>query len=354
MSDLRKSLVDLAQLVGGEIVGNSYATIRRVAAIEDAGPGDITFLGDPRYGKFLLTCRASAVLVRHDLDVPAEIDRDLALVKVPEPYLAFAQIQQLFSPAPEHDGEVSGQSFVDPSASLGARVTVYPHAYVGKRAQVGQGTVLMPGVFLGDGVEVGEDCVLHANVAVEHGCRIGNRVILHAGVVVGSDGFGYTGQGKGRLKVPQTGIVQIDDDVEIGANTTIDRATIGRTRIGAGTKIDNLVQLAHNVVVGEGSLIISQAAIAGSCKIGSNVIVAGQVGIRDHVQIGDDSVIGPKSGIGHDVAPGSILSGGLVAAPHSEWLRVMALLPRLPKLWTRVLTLERKIRSLSGGARKEV
>ena len=354
MNEFSKSLVDLAQLVGGEIVGNSEATIRRVASIENAEPGDITFLGDQRYSKFLTNCRASAVLVRQDLDVAAVVDRDLTLVKVRDPYVAFAQIHQLFSPPPNHDGEISPRSFVDPSSSLGARVTVYPHVYVGKRTRVGQGSVLMPGVFVGDGVEIGEDCVFHAHVAVEHACRIGNRVILHAGVVIGSDGFGYTGHGKERLKVPQAGIVQIDDDVEIGANTTIDRATMGRTHIGAGTKIDNLVQVAHNVVVGEGSLIIAQAAIAGSCKIGNNVIVAGQVGIRDHVRIGDNSVLGPKSGIGRDVSPGSILSGGLPAAPHSEWLRVMVLLPRLPKLWTRVLALERQIRASTGGAKKEV
>jgi UDP-3-O-[3-hydroxymyristoyl] glucosamine N-acyltransferase len=349
-----KSLADLAQQVGGHMVGDPQTTVRRVASIEDAEPGDITFLGDPRYQKFLITCKASAVVVRQDLEIPAGVDPNLAFIRVTDPYVAFAQIHQLFNPAPQHDGEVSLQSFVDPSASLGVRVTVYPHVYVGKHAKVGQGSVLMPGVVVGDGVEIGEDCVLHPNVAVEHACRIGNRVILHAGVVVGSDGFGYTGHGKHRLKIPQAGVVQIDDDVEIGANSTIDRATMGRTHIGAGTKIDNLVQLAHNVVVGEGSLIIAQAAVAGSSQIGNNVIVAGQVGVRDHVKIGDNSVIGPKSGIGHDVSPGSILSGGLAAAPHAEWLRVIALLPRLPKLWTRVLALERKVRALAGGTKKEV
>lgn len=336
------------------MVGDPQMAIRRVASIEDAEPGDITFLGDPRYHKFLVTCRASAVVVRQDLEIPPGVGPHLAFIRVPDPHEAFAQIHRLFNPPPQHNGDVSPRSFIDPSASVGVRVTVYPHVYVGKHARVGQGSVLMPGVVVGDGVEIGEDCVLHPNVAVEHGCRIGNRVILHAGVVVGSDGFGYTGNGRHRLKVPQAGVVQIDDDVEIGANSTIDRATMGRTRIGAGTKIDNLVQLAHNVVVGEGSLIIAQAAVAGSSQIGNNVIVAGQVGVRDHVKVGDNSVIGPKSGIGHDVSPGSILSGGLAAAPHAEWLRVIALLPRLPKLWTRLLALERKVRALTGDARKEV
>lgn len=348
-----KLLADLVQEVGGQVVGDPHTIIRRVASIEDAESGDITFLGDPRYHKFLPGCRASAILVGKELEIPQGIDPKLAIVRVGDPYVAFAQIQLLFNPAPEHSGELSPKAFVDPSASLGARVTAYPHVYIGKSVRIGEGTVLMPGVFVGDGAEIGAHCVLHPNVVVEYGCRIGDRVILHAGVVVGSDGFGYTGHGRQRVKIPQAGIVEIEEDVEIGANSTIDRATIGRTHIGAGVKIDNLVQLAHNVAVGEGSLVIAQTAVAGSSVIGKNCIVAGQVGVRDHVKIGDNSIIGPKSGIGRDVAPGSILSGGLEAASHADWLRVITLVPKLPKLWNRVLALERKVRQLAG-TRKEV
>lgn len=354
MNSAGTSLAELAQRVDGEVVGDAKTIINRVAAIDDARTGDITFLGDPRYHKFLASCRASAVLVDRAFEIPARIEPSLAFVRVADPYAAFARIHLLFNPPPQHSGTVSAGAFIDPGASVGEGVTAYPHVYVGKSASVGPRTVLMPGVFIGEGARVGADCVLHPNAVVEYGCRLGDRVTLHAGVVVGSDGFGYTGHGSQRLKVPQAGIVEIADDVEVGANTTIDRATMGRTYIGAGAKIDNLVQLAHNVTVGDGSLVIAQAAIAGSSAIGKNCIVAGQVGVRDHVKIGDNSIIGPKSGIGHNVAPGSILSGGLEAGPHAEWLRVMTLVPKLPKLWTRVLALERKVRALTGGTRKEV
>jgi UDP-3-O-[3-hydroxymyristoyl] glucosamine N-acyltransferase len=202
---------------------------------------------------------------------------------------------------------------------------------------------LYPGVFLGDGVQLGEDSVLHPNVVIRDGCRIGNRVILHAGVVIGSDGFGYAGRGESRVKIPQAGIVVVEDDVEIGANTTVDRATLGQTVIRRGAKIDNLVQIAHNVIVGENSVVAAQAGIAGSTKLGKDVTIAGQVGIVNHIQIGDGATIGPQSGIPKSVPPGAVLSGGIAAAPHAEWLKVMTLLPQLPKLWSSVRNLERQV-----------
>jgi UDP-3-O-[3-hydroxymyristoyl] glucosamine N-acyltransferase len=217
---------------------------------------------------------------------------------------------------------------------------------------VARESVLFPGVFLGDGVEVGEECVLYPQVTIREGCRLGNRVILHAGVVIGSDGFGYAGEGKRRIKIPQVGTVEIEDDVEIGANTTIDRATLGRTIIGRGTKIDNLVHIGHNVVVGEHSLIVAQTGIAGSTRIGKEVILAGQVGVVNHIEIGDRARIGPQSGVPRSVPPGAWLSGGIAAAPHKEWLKVMALLPRLPKLWSAVRRLELKVAALARRAGK--
>jgi UDP-3-O-[3-hydroxymyristoyl] glucosamine N-acyltransferase len=207
----------------------------------------------------------------------------------------------------------------------------------------------LPGVFLGDGVTVGDDCVLHPNVVVRDDCRIGDRVILHAGVVIGSDGFGYAGHGAERIKIPQVGIVQIEDDVEIGANTTVDRATLGRTVIGRGTKIDNLVQIAHNVLIGENTVIAAQVGIAGSTRIGKDVTLAGQVGVVNHITIGDGAKIGPQSGIPRSVPAGALLSGGIAAAPHREWLKVMTLLPQLPKLWSTVKHLEKRVSELVGG-----
>ncbi|MGZ8487097.1 MAG: UDP-3-O-(3-hydroxymyristoyl)glucosamine N-acyltransferase [Candidatus Binatia bacterium] len=270
----------------------------------------------------------------------------MSFLEAADPYIAFAKILQLFAPALALAQTCSPQSSIDPSSVIGAGVTVFPHAFVGARAKVGDNSVLYPGVFVGADVEIGRDCMLHPNVAVRDGCRIGDRVILHAGVVIGSDGFGYAGRGESRVKIPQVGIVVIEDDVEIGANTTVDRATLGQTVIRRGAKIDNLVQIAHNVIIGEHSVVAAQAGIAGSTKVGKNVTIAGQVGIVNHVEIGDGAMIGPQSGIPKSVPPGVILSGGIAAAPHHEWLKVMTLLPQLPKLWASVRAMERQISQL--------
>ncbi len=341
MTGSGKSLADLAELVGGRVIGDSDVAIERVASIEDAGPGDITFFAHPRYRRLLGSCKASAVIVA---DEPAG-DNAVNLLRVDDPYRAFARIHSLFNPPPAHAAAVSPLAVIDSTAVIGTEVAVYPHCYVGRDARVGERSVLMSGVTIGANAQVGDGCVLHPNVTVEDRCRIGDGVILHAGVVIGSDGFGYAGQGRERLKVPQAGIVEVADDVEIGANTTVDRATIGVTRIGAGTKIDNLVQIGHNVVIGERCLIIAQTGIAGSAVLGDDVVVAGQAGISDHVEVGDRSVIGPRGAAVQSVPPGSVLSGLVEAAPHKQWLRVMRLLPKLPALWRRVSELERSIRA---------
>jgi len=325
-------------------LGDGGIEIRKVAAIDEASAGDITFLIDPRYRSFLAGCKASAIIIGNELEISS--GREINFLQVEQPYLAFAKILQLFSPQPKFDGRVSPHATIHPTAVVGEGVTVFPYVYLGAGVRVARGSVLFPGVFLGEGVEIGEDCVFHPQVTVREGCRIGDRVILHAGVVVGSDGFGYAVEGRVRSKIPQVGTVEIHDDVEIGANTTVDRATLGRTVIGRGVKIDNLVQIAHNVVVGEDSVIAAQAGIAGSTRIGRQVILAGQVGVVNHIQIGDGARIGPQSGVAQSAASGATLSSGLNAAPHKEWLRVMTLLPRLPQLWREVRRLEKKIEAL--------
>ena len=352
MTTVRKTISELARHVGGRVIGDEGVQIWRVASIEEAGPGDITLLAHPRYRSYLSTCEASAIIVGPGVSVQAATKPGRSLLEVTQPYIAFAKILHLFTPRPRYDGQVSPLASIGPGAELAEGVTVFPHVYVGKGVRVKQGTVLFPGVFLGDGVEVGEDCVLHPQVTVREGCRLGNRVILHAGVVIGADGFGYAGEGKGRIKVPQVGIVEIEDDVEIGANTTVDRATLGRTVIGRGAKIDNLVQVAHNVAVGEYSVIVAQTGISGGTRIGKEVILAGQVGLADHIEIGDRTRIGPKSGIFHSVPAGSLLSGSLQAAPHKEWLKVIPLVPRLPQLWNAVRRLEVKIGQLTRAGRE--
>jgi len=345
-----KSLADLAEFVGGRVVGDADVTIERVSSIEDAGPGDITFLTHPRYRRHMAACKAGAVIVAHDL----RTDTSLNLLRVEDPHRAFARIHALFNPPAVHAAGVSPLAAVDPSAVVEPSASLYPHCHVGKDARVGEGTVLMPGVSVGAGTRLGRGCVLHPNVTVAAGCRIGDGVIVHAGVVIGSDGFGYVGHGPRRLKVPQAGIVEIGDNVEIGANTTIDRATIGSTRIGADTKIDNLVQIGHNVVIGERCLIVAQTGIAGSAVVGDDVVLAGRVGVSDHVEIGSRSVIGPRSTIVQSVPPGSMLSGLITAAPHKEWLRVIRLLPKLPSLWRRVAEIERALRLTASTEDKEV
>jgi UDP-3-O-[3-hydroxymyristoyl] glucosamine N-acyltransferase len=346
-------LHDLAEYVGGRVIGDGSVTISRVSPIEEAGPGDITFLANPRYARFISGSKASAIIVAPQL-VGSDLEKSgQGFLEVAQPYVAFAKILQLFAPAAEYRREIAPSAHLDPTAKLGHDVSIYPNVYVGKSAQVGDRSVLLPGVFLGDRVEIGSDCVLHPNVVVRDGCRVGNRAILHAGVVIGSDGFGYAGSGEHRIKIPQVGVVEVEDEVEIGANSTIDRATLGRTLIGKGAKIDNLVQIAHNVTVGAHSVIAAQAGIAGSTKLGKNVTLAGQVGVVNHIEIGDGAIIGPQSGVPQSVPAGALLSGGIGVAPHHEWLKVMTLLPQLPKLWALVRRLEKQVAQVANRQPKE-
>ena len=348
-----KQLSELAEYVGGRVLGDASLGIFNIAPIEEAGPGDITFLANPRYAKFVGQSKASAIIIAPHVVDERAVEPGRGYLEVAQPYLAFAKILQLFTPKPEYTPNIDPAAHIDVTAAIAEGVAVYPSVYVGRDAKVGARSALLPGVFLGDGVEVGDDCVLHPHVVVREGCRVGNRVILHPGVVIGSDGFGYAGAGDDRIKIPQVGHVEIGDDVEIGANTTIDRATLGRTIIGRGVKIDNLVQIAHNVTVGENSVIAAQVGIAGSTKIGKNVTLAGQVGVVNHIEIGDGATIGPQSGVPRSVPAGALLSGGIGVAPHHEWLKVMTLLPQLPKLWSMLRRLERQVLKLGTREGKE-
>jgi UDP-3-O-[3-hydroxymyristoyl] glucosamine N-acyltransferase len=344
-----KTLSELAAHVQGRVIGDGGIVIRTLAAIEEAGPGEITFLANPRYQRYLDRCAASAVIVGPGVVKEAPPGAGKSYLEAPNPYLAFAKILQLFHPEPAGDQQISPLATIDGSARVDEKVTVYPNVFVGAGASVGRGTILYPGVFVGEGVHVGRHCVLHPHVVVREGCRLGDRVVLHAGVVIGSDGFGYAREGDKRVKIPQIGIVEIEDDVEIGANTTVDRATLGRTVIGRGAKIDNLVQIAHNVSIGEHSVVAAQAGIAGSTRVGRAVTLAGQVGVVNHVTIGDGATVGPQSGVAQSVPAGAVLSSGLPAAPHHEWLKVMVLLPQLPKLWRLVRGLEKQLASFAKG-----
>jgi len=348
---IRKTLAELADHVGGKVIGDGSVVLDKVAALDQAGPGAISFLTNARYRHFLPHCRASAVIIGPG--VASGRVGQLNLLESADPYVAFAKILQLYCPVESCDAKISSRASVDPTAHVEDAVTIFANGFVGARAHIGKGAVLHPGVYVGADAKIGADCVLHPNVVVRDGCRLGDRVILHAGVVIGSDGFGYAGAGAQRIKIPQIGIVVVEDDVEIGANTTVDRATLGQTVVGRGVKIDNLVQIGHNVVIGEHSVIAAQAGIAGSSRLGKNVTLAGQVGVVNHIKIGDGAIIGPQSGVGQSVPAGAVLSSGITAAPHSIWLKVMVLLPQLPALRSSVRALERQVARLVSAGKEE-
>lgn len=321
---MKIKLRDLAQFVGGEVAGNGEILISGVAPIEEAREGEITFLANPRYATYIKDTKASAIIAMDPIP-------GVTTLVVNNPYLAFATILSLFHPPERPEPGIHPTAVISPTARLGRDVVIYPYVYVGEDVRIGDRVILYPGVFIGNRVDIGEDSIIYPNVSVREGCRIGRRVVIHCNSVIGSDGFGYARDGQRHVKVPQVGIVRIEDDVEIGACVTIDRATMGETVIGKGTKIDNLVQIAHNVEIGSDTIIVAQVGIAGSTKIGKRVTLAGQVGVVGHVTIGDDCMVGAQSGVAKDLPPGSAFSGS-PSIPHREWLKVQALLPKLPKL----------------------
>ena len=330
------TLLALAERIGARLEGNGETRVRGIAAIETAGPGEVTFLANPRYNRYARESRAAAIIAREP--VPGA---KAAFLLAENPYHAFAGAVEVFHPPERPDPGVSERAYVHPAASLGSGVAVAPFAVVEEGARVGDRSVLFPGVYLGKRSSVGEDSILYPNVAVYHDVRIGSRVILHAGCVVGSDGFGFAPSPKGYRKIPQVGTVEIEDDVEIGANTAIDRATLGVTRIGRGTKLDNLIQVAHNVTIGQDTVIAAQTGISGSAAVGSRAMIGGQVGIAGHLSIDDGILLGAKSGVPDSLtAKESKAWSGIPAMPHGTWLRMVTLLPKLPELFRRVRRLE--------------
>ncbi|MEO7318866.1 MAG: UDP-3-O-(3-hydroxymyristoyl)glucosamine N-acyltransferase [Chthoniobacteraceae bacterium] len=332
------TIQELAALVGGQfaLAADGTKTVCGGAAIAEAGEGDVTFFGNSKYLPALKTCRATAALV--PMDFSEEIPP--VAIRVENPSLAFSKLIEKFAPAP-----VTFPSGVHPSAVIGRDVTigegasVQPFTVIEDGASVGARSVIGAHGYIGHGAKVGAGCLLHPRVTVGARCLVGNRVILHSGVVLGSDGFGFEFSDGKHVKIPQVGIVQLDDDVEIGANTTLDRARFGRTWIGEGTKIDNLVQIAHNVVIGKHSLVIALTGIAGSVKIGNYVTIAGQVGIVGHIEIGDQVIVAAKSGISKNI-PAKEVVWGSPSLPMREAKEQLALIRRLPKLFERVKKLE--------------
>lgn len=332
------TLQEVAQIVGGRLQGPPTRRIKAVAPVEEAGPEDATFVTSPRYARKLAQCRAGVVLVRPEQEVP----EGLAVVRVEDPYLAFAKLLNALVARPYTPGGIHPSAYIAPSAHIADDATIHPFVYVGEGASIGQRVVLHPGVYVGEGASIGEDTVVYPNAVIYHGCKIGRRCIIHAGTVVGADGYGFVFDGTRHLKIPQIGIVQIDDDVELGALNTVDRAALGRTWIQEGVKTDNMVHVGHNCVVGAHSLLVAQVGISGSTRLGKGVVLGGQVGVAGHLEIGDGAKVGAKSGVTGRVKPGEVVTG-YPAIAHRLWLKVSVLLKRLPELFGRVEELEKRV-----------
>jgi UDP-3-O-[3-hydroxymyristoyl] glucosamine N-acyltransferase len=317
--------------------------IVRVAGIEQAGPGDLTFLSNPKYAAHLATTRASAVIVA---DGVATAGVRPAVLRAANPYLTFARaIGLLVRPSAPAPG-VDAASAIAPDALLGDAVSIGPFVAVGAGARIGARTVVYPNVVIGAGAIVGDDCVIHSHVSIRERVRIGDRVVLQNGAVIGSDGFGFVKRPDGtHEKIPQHADVVIEDDVEIGANSTIDRPAVGETRIAAGTKIDNLVQIAHGVAVGRRSLLAAQSGIAGSTVLEDDVVLAGQVGITGHIRIGKGVVVAAQAGVSNSVEAGEFISG-FRGMPNRDWLKSSAVFRNLPALKKHVADLEQRLAEL--------
>ena len=341
------TLRELADRLGCRLDGDGDITIRRVASLGEAGPGDVSFLASKKYASLLGTTGASAVIV--GIDGPAA---PCATLRTPDPYLAFANAAAWLAPDDRPEPGVSAQAVVAASATLGDRVSVGPYATIGAGVVIGARSIIHPHAVIYPGVSIGDDCIIHAHVSIRERCRLGHRVVVQNGAVIGSDGFGFAPRPDGTYqKIPQVAAVVIEDDVEIGANTTIDRPAVGQTLIQAGTKIDNLVQIAHGVHVGHNVMLASQVGIAGSSTIGDSVVLAGQVGVVGHIEIGHHTKVTGQSGIHSSVPAGSFLSGS-AAIDNRDWLKSSAVFRRLPELKKAVADLARRLAAIEAGSAK--
>jgi UDP-3-O-[3-hydroxymyristoyl] glucosamine N-acyltransferase len=342
MIRMEKTLAELAEWVEGRVSGNAHQLISDAAPFEDAGPKAITLARSAKYLSRIESIQAGAVIVPENFE-----KKGVNLLQSSNPYAAFARILALFYPAEQLPIGVHPTVVVGEDTECGPDAAIGPMTVIGNHVRIGTRANIYPGVVIGDHVTIGDDVRLYPNATVLERCRIGHRVTIHAGSVIGSDGFGFAPGADFYHKIPHTGIVQIDDDVEIGAANTIDRGTFGKTHIKRGVKTDNLVHIAHNVTVGENTVLVAQVGISGSTTIGRHVVLAGQVGVAGHIHIGDHVMVGGQSGVASDVPAGQVISGSL-AIPHKTYLRVQRTLPHLPELRKQVSALEKRLRRLEG------
>jgi UDP-3-O-[3-hydroxymyristoyl] glucosamine N-acyltransferase len=334
-------LSELAQLTGARIEGEDNVEIHGAAGLDEAREGHITFLANPRYTPRVNTTRASAIFLSED----AQTDLSIAILRAKDPYLAYTRALRIFHPEPELEPFIHASAVIDPSARVATRVAIGACSVIGRNVEIADGVCIHPNVTIYDDVIIGKDSIIHSGVAIRERTVVGERVVIFNNAVVGCDGFGYARDEQKRwLKIPQTGRVVLEDDVEIGAGTTIDRASVGESRIGRGTKLDNLVQIGHSCSVGEDSLLCAQVGLAGSSHIGKRVILAGQAGVAGHLTIGDDVVLTAKSATSHDVPAGKVISG-IPAFDNRDWLRSVAAFRRLGEIQRTVRELQKRFGS---------
>ncbi len=344
---MQKTLKEIARLVGGEVVGEASTIITGVCGIKEAVVGDITFLANPKYAPFAETTGASAIVTSRDVVALRQ-----PILRTDNPSLAFIKIVEVFSPATVHHPKgIHPTAILGKDVTLGKDVSLGAYTVIEEGTSIGDNAVIYSGCFVGSSSEIGSHVLIYPNVSIREGSRIGSRVIIHSGTVIGSDGFGFVTINGAHHKVPQLGIVEIGDDVEIGSNVSIDRARFGKTTIGKGTKIDNLVQIAHNVVVGENSLLAAQAGVSGSTTLGKNVILAGQAGLVGHISVGDNAVVMAQAGVNKSV-PADTMVWGYPAKPAEIARRVNGCVQNLPRLFKSVTELKKKIEELENKLKK--
>jgi UDP-3-O-[3-hydroxymyristoyl] glucosamine N-acyltransferase len=343
MATLARNPISLKQIhdvVGGELVGSPRVTVTSLAGFEEAGPNDLTFVTGDRMLKMSGPTAAGALLAHRRL-----VEITNPHIVVANPTLAFAQIGQAFFCPVSPPRGIATAIVRGIDTRVGSDVSIWPGVTLGDRVTIGARVTLYPGVFVGNDTTIGDNTLLYPNVVVREGCTIGARVIIHSGTVIGSDGFGYVQDQGQHYKIPQLGGVTIEDDVELGANVTVDRATLGQTVIKQGTKVDNLVQIAHNVTIGAHSILVAQVGIAGSTRVGHHVMIGGQAGLADHIVIGDQVMIAARAGVNRSLEPNQIVSGAPVM-PHEVWVKAQAVIPRLPELRQAVRALEERMKQL--------
>lgn len=334
----------IASFIQGTVEGNEDASVHTFAKIEEGKPGAISFLSNPKYVSYIYDTESSIVLVNKDLQLEREVKA--TLIRVDNAYEAVAKLLALYEMSKPKKKGVDPLAYIAPSAQIGEDCYIAPFAYVGENVKVGKGTHLYPHAVIYDNASVGEDCIIYSNVSIYHDCKVGNRVVLHSGCVVGADGFGFAPTEHGYEKIPQIGIVTIEDDVEIGANTCIDRATMGSTYVRKGAKLDNMVQIAHNVEVGEHTVMAAQGGVAGSTKIGKWCMFGGQVGIAGHAVIGDKVYSGAQAGIAGSIPKGNVTIQGSPAIDAKNFARSSVVFKNLPDMYSTLNALKKEIEVL--------